>query len=63
MGNLGVYDLMAERVDVGALMSEDAVPVLGVLEALLTRYPVEGVSLVYGVMLCKVIDVLIHRYV
>ncbi len=63
LGSLGVYDRLAEGVDVGALMAEDAVPVLGVLEALLARYPVEGVSLVDGVRLCKVFDILIHKYV
>jgi len=62
-GNLGLYDSLAEGIDVVSLMVQDAEPVLGVLSALLDRYPVEGLVLGDGVHFFKVMDMLIHRYV
>lgn len=62
-GNLGLYDSLAEGIDVVSLMVQDAEPVLGVLSALFDRYPVEGLTLGDGVHVFKVIDMLIHRYV
>ena len=63
LGNLAAYDRLAEKIDIDELVIQDVLPVLSVFEAMLDHYPVEGVSLVDSVRLCKVIDVLIHRYV
>ena len=62
-GNLGLYDSVVESVDVSDLMTHDAKPVLGVLRELLYRYPVDGLSLSSGVLVFKVMDLLIHRFV
>ena len=63
LGNLGVYDALAGEVDVDGLMEEDARVVLGVLGALLERFPVPGLSLDNGVRVTKIMDLLIHRFV
>jgi hypothetical protein len=63
LGNLAVYDELVKEVDVGNLMSEDARPVLDVLKQLFKHYPTEGLELKDGVLACKVMDILIHRYI
>ena len=63
LGNLGVYDELTDSVDVDGLMEEDARVVLGILGALLDRFPVQGLSLEKGVRATKVMDLLIHRFV
>ncbi len=63
LGNLAEYDRLAAGVDVGGLMTEDSKTVLEILKVLLDRYPVENLSLDNGVRACKVLDLLIHRYV
>ena len=45
------------------MMEEDAKLVLGVLGALLVRFPVPGLSLDNGVRVTKIMDLLIHRFV
>ena len=62
-GNLGLYDSLAEEVDVGSLMLQDAKPVLNILEELQGRYSVERATLGDGIMVFKIMDMLIHRYV
>jgi len=64
LSNLASYDQVAESVVVGDLMESDAKPVVGVLEALLSRHPEEGLTLEgREARVNKVVDVLIHRFV
>jgi len=64
LSNLTSYDQLAESVEVRSLMESDARQVMGVLQTLIDMYPEEELS-VEGreVMINKIIDVLIHRYV
>jgi AcrR family transcriptional regulator len=64
LSNLVAYDQVAKSIVVGELMESDARPVVGVLETLMSRYPEEDLNLDNrGVRVCKVVDVLIHRFV
>jgi hypothetical protein len=64
LSNLIAYDKVAESVDVKALMESDARQVMGILQALIDMYPEEGLTLKgKEVMVNKVIDVLLHRFV
>ena len=64
LSNLVSYDEVAESIVVENLMESDARPVVGVLEALLSRHPEEGLTLDgREARVNKVVDVLIHRFV
>ena len=64
LSNLASYTEVAESIAMGGLMESDARPVMGVLEALLGRFPGEGLALDgRGARINKVIDVLVHRFV
>jgi AcrR family transcriptional regulator len=64
LSNLVSYDELAESLDVKSLMESDARQVTGILQSLIDAYPDEGFTLKgKEVMVNKVIDVLIHRYV
>ena len=64
LSNLASYDQVAESVVIEDLMESDARPVVGVLEALLSRHPEEGLALDgREARVNKVVDVLIHRFV
>lgn len=63
LANLVIYDELARHVDVDSLMMEDSKPVLDLLKTLLDRFPVDEIKIHEGVLLCKTVDVLIHRYV
>jgi AcrR family transcriptional regulator len=64
LSNLASYTEVAESVAMEDLMESDARPVMGVLEALLGRFPGEGLALDgRGARVNKVIDVLVHRFV
>lgn len=63
LGNLGSYDELVAEVDVDSLKAEDARLVLGVLEALLDRFPMPNLSLDNGVRTTVIMDILIHRFV
>jgi AcrR family transcriptional regulator len=64
LSNLATYDNVVESIMVEDLLESDAEPVVGVLEALLSRHPEEGLSLEgRKATVNKVIDILIHRFV
>ena len=64
LSNLASYDKVAESIEVQDLMKSDAGPVVGVLEALLSGHPGDGLTLEgKGARVNKVVDVLIHRFV
>ncbi|MBL7079315.1 TetR/AcrR family transcriptional regulator [Candidatus Bathyarchaeota archaeon] len=64
LSNLASYDKVVESVNVRDLMESDAGPVVGVLEALLSRHPGDGLTLKgREARVNKVVDVLIHRFV
>ncbi len=64
LSNLASYDKVAESIVVEELMESDARPVVGVLEALLSRHPDEGLTLKgREAKVNKVVDILIHRFV
>ena len=64
LSNLASYDRVAESIVVEDLLESDARPVVGVLEALLSRHPEEGLTLNgKEAKVNKVVDVLIHRFV
>jgi AcrR family transcriptional regulator len=64
LSNLASYDEVAEPIVVQGLMESDAGPVVGVLEALLSRHPGDGFTLEgREARVNKVVDVLIHRFV
>jgi len=64
LSNLASYTEVAESIAMQDLMESDARPVMGVLEALLGRFPEEGLALDgRGARVNKVIDVLVHRFV
>jgi AcrR family transcriptional regulator len=64
LSNLASYDQVAESIVVEDLMESDAKPVVGVLEALLSRHPEEGLTLKgREAKVNKVVDILIHRFV
>ena len=64
LSNLASYDQVAESIVVEDLMESDARPVVGVLEALLSKHPEEGLTLKgKEAKVNKVVDILIHRFV
>ena len=64
LSNLASYDQVAESIVVEDLMESDARPFVGVLEALLSRHPEEGLTLNgREAKVNKVVDILIHRFV
>jgi AcrR family transcriptional regulator len=64
LSNLASYDKVAESIGVQELLESDAEPVVGVLEALLSRHPEDGFTLKgREAKVNKVVDILIHRFV
>jgi AcrR family transcriptional regulator len=63
LGNLGVYDELAANVNVEELMEQDARFFLDALGSLLEKYTVKGMSLQHGVLVSKIVDALMHRFV
>ena len=64
LSNLVSYDEVAESIGVQEVLESDAEPVVGVLEALLSRHPEDGFTLKgREAKVNKVVDILIHRFV
>jgi AcrR family transcriptional regulator len=64
LSNLVSYSEVADSIAMQDLMESDARPVMAVLEALLGRFPGEGLAIDgRGARVNKVIDVLVHRFI